>query len=121
MLDDDLLARRRFVYRAASQQACPISPAIQADIDVAVAGHFHRRHARNRADLLHQLLCDFARRLPQLFGKRESRRHGHLAEATLPRLLHGDRQIYAITDLDVGAEGARNLFFNSMKHGKLRV
>jgi len=43
--------------------------------------------------------------------------HGHFAECALPRLLDGDRQIHAVADLHMGAECARNLLFNGMKHG----
>ena len=47
--------------------------------------------------------------------------HGQLAEIALPRLLDGYRQIDAVADLNVRTEGARNLLFNGMEHGKLRV
>ena len=77
-----------------------------------------RRHARNRADLLHQFGGDLARRLPQLFGELERGGHGHFAEIALPRLLDGDRQIDAVADLNVRAKGRGNLLFDGMKHGK---
>ena len=98
-----------------------VRAAIEADVDVPVAGHFHGRHAGNRADLVHQFGSDFARRLAQLLGQLEGRRNGHLAEIALPRLLHSNRQVDAVANLDVGVEGVRHLFLNRMEHGKLRV
>ena len=80
-----------------------------------------RRHARDRADLVHQFGGDLPRRLAQLLGQLERRRNRHFAEIALPRLLDGHRQIDAVADLNVRAEGARNLFFNGMEHGNLRV
>ena len=68
-----------------------------------------------------QLRGDFLGRLPQLLGQLKGGRHGHFAEVALPRLFDGDRQIDAVANLDVRAEGARNLLFDGMEHGKLRV
>ena len=72
-------------------------------------------------DLVHQLRGDLLGGLAQLLGELESGRHRHLAEIALPGLLDGHRQIDAVADLYVRVEGAGNLLFDGMEHGKLRV
>ena len=121
VLDDDLFAGGRRGCGIAAQERSAIRAAVEPDIDVAVAGHFERGDAWDRADLLDQLRGDLLGRLPELFGELECNRHGHLAELSLPRLLDGDRNLDAVADQNVGAESVRNLFFNGMEHGRLRV
>ena len=121
VLDDDFLIgvlRRR---RLGPHQAGAIGGAVEADIDVPVAGHFQGRHAGNRADLRRQFGGDLLGRLAQLLRQLESGGDGHLPKIALPRLLDIYREIDAVTNLYVRTEGARNLLFNGMKHGKLRV
>ena len=117
VLDDDLFARAGGGLGLAAQQRRGVGAAVEPDVDVAVAGHFHRRHAGDGADLLDQLGGDLLGRLPQLLGQLKRRRHGHFAELALPRLLDGDRQIDAVADLYVRVERAGDLLFNGMEHG----
>ena len=117
VLDDDLLARALRPGGFAAQQTRRVRAAVQADVDVPVAGHFHGRDAGNGADFLDQLRGNFPRRLAKLFGELEGRGHGHFAEVALPRLLDGHREIDAVTDLYVRVESAGNLLFDGMEHG----
>ena len=105
----------------AAQQRRAVRAAVEPDIDVAVAGDFHRRHALDRAQFLHQFGGDLLRGLPEQLGQLERRGDSHLAEIALPRLLNGDGQIYAVAHLDVRMKGARNLFFNGMEHGNSSI
>ena len=97
--------------------AAPKGAAVEADVDVPVAGDFHRGDARDRTDAVDQFLGDLLRRLAQLLGELEGGRHRHFAEVALPRLLDGDRQIDAVANLNVRAERAGDLLFNGMEHG----
>ena len=117
VLDDDLLARAGRASGFAAQQRRRVRAAVEADVEIPVAGHFHGGDARDGADFRHQLGGDFPRRLAQLFGELEGRRHGHFAEIALPRLLDRDRQIDAVADLNVRVESAGYLLFDGMEHG----
>ena len=108
---------RRRLRALAAHQGRGIGAAVQADIDVPVAGHFHGGDAGDRSDLLRQFGRDLLGRLPQLLGQLEGRGHGHFTELALPRLLDSYRQIDAVANLYVRVESARNLLFNGMKHG----
>ena len=121
VLDDDLLALDRGRFGLPAQQRIAERPTVQADVDVSVAGHVHRRHAGYGSDFIHQFGRDLFGRLAKLFGQLKGRGHGHFAEIGLPRLLDGYRQIYAVASLYVRAESAGDLLFNGMEHGKLRV
>ena len=77
-----------------------------------------RGHAFDGPDLGRQLRGDLLRRLPQLLGELKGRRHGHLAEIALPRLLDGDREIDAVAGLNVRVKRAGNSLFDGMEHGK---
>src|SRR5258705_2310094 len=121
VLDDDLLAAGRGLFVLATQQRRTVPAAVETYVDVAVAGDFHRLHAVDGPDLFHQLRGDFLRRLTQLFGELKCHRNGHLAELTLTRLLDGYRLIDAVTDLNVRTESTRDLLFDGMEHGKIRV
>jgi hypothetical protein len=90
VLDDDLFAGAGRRIQPAGEQCSRVRRAVQANINVAIARHFHGGHAGDGADFLHQLRRNFARRLAQLFGELESRGHGHIAEVALARLLDGD-------------------------------
>ena len=117
VLDDDLFARTRGGFALAAQQSRAVRSAIEANVDVAIAGHFHGSHAINRPDLVHQFGGDLPGRLPQLFGQLEGCRHGYFAELALPRLLDTHCQIDAVPDLNMRVESARNLFFDGVEHG----
>ena len=104
-----------------AHQSGAIGGAVEADVDVPVAGHFQGSDAGDRADLGRQFGRDLFGRLAQLFGELESGGDGHLAEIALARLLDVYGEIDAVTNLYVRTEGAGNLLFNGMKHGKLRV
>ena len=105
----------------AAQQGRRIGAAVEPDVDVAVAGHFQGGDAGDGADLRRQFRRDLLGRLAQLLGELEGRGDGQFAEIALPRLLDGHREIDAVANLNVRAEGAGNLLFNGMEHGKLRV
>ena len=122
VLDDDLFAGRlRGSSLSPRKQGGAVGAAVEPHVDVAVAGHLHGRDARDGADLVGQFGGDLLRRLAQLLGELERGGHGHFAEIALPRLLDGEGQIDAVARLNVRTEGARNLFFNGMEHGELRV
>jgi hypothetical protein len=121
VLDDNLLARGRGLFGFAAQQGRAQRAAIEPDIDVPVAGHFHRRHAFDGPDLRRQFRRDLSGRLSQLFGKVECGWHGHLAEVALARLLDGYCQIETVARQYVCTKGAGNVLFDGMEHGKLRV
>ena len=95
----------------AAQQSGAVGAAVEADVDVAVAGDFHGGDAGDRADLLHQFGGDLFGRLAQLFGELEGGGDGHLAEIALARLLDWHGQIDAVADLNVRTKGARRLDF----------
>ena len=95
----------------AAQQARAVSAAVEPHVEVAVAGDFDGGDAFDRADLRRQFRRDLLRRLPQLLGELERRRHRQLAELALLRLLDGYRQIDAVAGLNVRMESARNSVF----------
>ena len=94
----------------AAEQRRAVGATVEADVDVAVAGHFHRRHACDGTDLFHQFRGDFLGRLAKLLGELERRRHRHFAEIALPRLLDGHRQIDAVADLNMGVKRLETCF-----------
>ena len=108
---------RRGLFGFAAQQRRAQRAAIEPDVDVPVAGHFHGRHAFDGPDLGHQFRGDLPGRLAQLFGQLKRSRHGHFAEIALPRLLDGYRQIEAVAHLYVCVKGAGNVLFDGMEHG----
>ena len=121
VLDDDLFAARSLLFGFAREQRRAIGRAVEPDVDVPAAGHFDFRDALDRANLIGQFRRDLPRRLAQLPGELERRRHGHFAEFALPGLLHGQRQIHPVTGLNMRSEGAQDLLFNGMKHAKIQV
>ena len=117
-----IFSPRAFGFVAiAAQQGRAVRAAVEADVDVAVAGDLHRGDAGDRADFVGQFGRDLLRGLAQLLGELEGGGHGQFAEIALPRLLDGDVQIDAVTGLNVRVESARDLLFNGMEHGELRV
>ena len=121
VLDNDFAARRGHTFGFAPQQCRGVRAAVEADIDVAVARHFDRRHSGNRPDFGGQFNSNLLRRLAQLLGELKRRRHGEFTEIALPRLVDGNAQVYAIANLYVCVKRVCNLLFDGMEHGNLRV
>src|SRR5262249_53201346 len=121
VLDDDLLARALDAFGRAGEQRCAVRAAVEADVDVAVAGDLHRLDATDGADLFGELGGNLLGRLAQLLGELEGGGERNLAELALARLLDVHGQLDAVANEYVRAKGARNLLFNGMEHGKLRV
>src|ERR1051326_547138 len=120
VLDDDFAAggNVRRGFRLAGEEGCAVRSPVEADIDVTVSGNFHGRDAGDGADLIDQFGGYFPGRLAELLRELEGDRDGHFAEIALAWLFDGNGLIEAVEDLDVRAEGARNLLLDGMEHGK---
>src|SRR5882724_9134146 len=121
VLDDDLLAGALGFDAFAMQQGDAVCATVEPDVDVAVAGDFHRGDAGNGSDFPDELGRDLLRGLAELFGELEGGGDGELAEIALPRLFDRDLKIYAVTGLNMRVESAGELLFNGMEHEELRV
>ena len=99
----------------AGEQGRSVRAAIEADVDVAVAGHFHGCDARNRADVRDEIGGDLLRRLFEGAGQLEGDGYGDLAERRVARLLQRDGNAEAL------AESRLDLFFQIVKHGNLSI
>ena len=97
--------------RLRSEEAGAVRGAVEADIDVAVAGHFQRRDALDQTDLGNQLLRDFLRRLAQLLRQLKRDRNGQFAEVRLLGLLNDDLRLYAVTNCNMGLKRLLNTLF----------
>ena len=121
VLDDDFPAGARRLTLFAAQQRRAIRAAIEADIDVAVAGHFHRRHPGNLTDRLHQLFGNLLRRLFQALRQLKRDRDRYFAKRPLPRLFQRKSGIDAELRPQTVAKRRVNGFLQGMKHGNLSV
>ena len=122
VLDDDLAANGRGRRGAlVRQQRRREGAAVEPQVDVAVAGNLHARHAIDGRHFVHQFLSDLPGGLAQGLGELERGRDRHVAQVALPRLLDGHRQVNAVADLYVCAKRAGDVLFDGMEHGKLRV
>ena len=101
VLDDDLFAGGSGLGICEFEERFGVSGAFKAEIQVAVAGNFHRGNSRDGSDLRGQLRGDLARSLLQQFGQLECRRHRQFAEFRLLGLLDGNRQIDAVPGLNM--------------------
>ena len=72
--------------RRAGQQRRAVDAAIEADVDVAVAGDLERRDTGDRPDIGNQLGGDFLRRLLERFRQLKCDRQRQFAEGCLLRL-----------------------------------
>ena len=88
-----------------------IGGAVEADVDVACAGHLQGGDAFDGADLGHQILRDLLRRLSHLPGELKRNRNGELAELGLLRLFDHNLSLHAVTDGDMGLKGLLNTLF----------
>ena len=108
VLDDDLPGGRIALRAAGLRAGRAVRRAVEADVDVAVAGDFHRGDAFDRADFRNQFLRDLLRGLLQLLGKLKGDRHGQFAEIGLLGLFDRDLRGHAIPYRDMGFKGLLN-------------
>ena len=112
-----MIFRRATAVRGALAAKSPsISAAIEADIDVAVAGDFHRGDACDGHRFRRPDPPRFSRRLLQQLCQLEGGGHRQLAKIALLRLLDRDRQIDSITRRNMGVKRLLDRLFEVMKH-----
>ncbi len=119
VLDDDLAAGNGGRGICAGQQRRGIGAAIEADIDVAVAGDFHRGDAGNLSDCRDEIRGDFLRRLLQTLRELKRDGDGDLAEGSLTRLLQSEIGIDAELRAEAVAKRRMNLLLKGVEHGNL--
>ena len=95
--------------------------AIETNVDVAIAGDFHRGHAGNLSDRFDQLFGDLLRRLLQGLRELEGNRHGDLAERSLPRLFEAEIGFETEALTELLAECRVDSFFDAIEHGNLSI
>ncbi len=116
MLDDDFSGDAFTSFSRSLQYAVTVRAAIQANVDVAVAGDFERGHAFDGSDLGDDFPRDADWRPLELPRQVKRRGDRQLAERGLFRLLQNGRGRKAVAASDKG-DGARgNLLFDGMKH-----
>ena len=113
VLDDDLaLVRPGGFFLGARKQRHCVRRAVDPNIQIAVARHFERGHARNRAKFRGQFGGDGLRRLPQLPRKLERDRQRKFAELGLLRRFHRDRRIDSVAAPNVRRDRLLEDFFD---------
>jgi hypothetical protein len=103
------------VHRIAKQTTGEGAP-VESNVDIAVAGDFHRRNIFDGSNAVDQFSRNLFRRLLQLLRELKRNRQRQFAELGLPRLFNSHRNSDAVTDREMGGKCLLNRFFESMEH-----
>ena len=116
VLDDDLARILWERFPSAAQHAQAISAAIEADIDVSVAGHFKRGHAFQRPKRGDNFRGNSFGRFFQLPRQMECNRDCQFTEARLLGLFERNRSVSPKLGTNQLGHAVRNFLFNEVKH-----
>lgn len=93
-----------------------VSYTVESNIDIAVAGHFHRADAFNGAEIREQLRRDRFGRLFQLPCELKGYRYRQFAKGRLLRLFEHDWHFGSILFPNVRGDAPGNVFLDRVEH-----